>query len=43
MANSNADVISVVSLEEWKLVGTLEAGREPDGMAYSRLAVKPQS
>jgi YVTN family beta-propeller protein len=39
VAHSNADVISIVDLEEWKVVGTLTAGKEPDGMAYSALTV----
>ena len=34
VANTNADVISVLDLKEWKLVGRLVAGREPDGMAW---------
>ena len=40
VAHANADVISVVDLGEWKSVGTLRAGREPDGMAYSALRVQ---
>jgi len=41
VAHANADVISIVDLGEWKSVGTLRAGREPDGMAYSALQVRP--
>jgi YVTN family beta-propeller protein len=41
VAHANADVITVLDLKEWKPVGTLKAGREPDGMAYSPLAVAP--
>ncbi|HUO87360.1 MAG TPA: beta-propeller fold lactonase family protein [Thermoanaerobaculia bacterium] len=36
---ANADAIAVIDLETWKLVGTLTAGREPDGMGYSTLEV----
>lgn len=41
IANANADQVSVLDLEEWKLVGNLKTGREPDGMAWSPLAVEP--
>lgn len=40
VAAANADAIAVLDLEEWKVVGTLSAGREPDGMAYSSLDVE---
>jgi DNA-binding beta-propeller fold protein YncE len=39
VAHANADVITVLDLEKWTASGTLKAGREPDGMAYSPLAV----
>jgi YVTN family beta-propeller protein len=35
VANANADAIAIVDLESWKIIGTLEAGKEPDGMAFS--------
>jgi YVTN family beta-propeller protein len=35
VAHANADDISIVDLEHWRVVGTLAAGREPDGMGYS--------
>ena len=41
VAHANADLISVLDLEAWKAVGSLKAGKEPDGMAYSRVAAKP--
>jgi len=41
VAHANADVISVLDLDGWKAVGTLKAGKEPDGMAYSAVAAKP--
>jgi YVTN family beta-propeller protein len=35
VANTNADVVSVIDLETLELDGRLRAGREPDGMAYA--------
>ena len=35
VAHANADGISIVDLEDWLVIGTLAAGREPDGMGYS--------
>ena len=35
VANTNADVISVIDLHSWKLAGRLKAGPEPDGMGWS--------
>lgn len=35
VAHANADGVSIVDLEGWRVVGSLEAGREPDGMGYS--------
>jgi len=40
VAHANADGISIVDLERWEVVGTLSAGREPDGMGYSPLVPK---
>jgi len=37
VAHANADDISIVDLEQWKVIGTLNAGREPDGMGWSPL------
>jgi YVTN family beta-propeller protein len=37
VANSNADAVAILDLQEWKVAGTLKAGKEPDGMAYSSL------
>ena len=39
VAHTNADVVVEIDLESWKIVRLLEAGREPDGMAYSALKV----
>ncbi len=40
IAHANADGISIIDLGEWKIIGTLSAGKEPDGMGYSPLAPK---
>jgi len=40
VAHANGDVISVVDLERWEVVGMLRAGAEPDGMAVSPLSVE---
>ncbi len=37
IANTNADVVSVINLADWTIVRRLTAGREPDGLAYSPL------
>jgi YVTN family beta-propeller protein len=42
VAHANGDTISIVDLTEWKRVGSLTAGKEPDGMGYSKLDVRPQ-
>ena len=39
VAHTNAVVVVEIDLESWKIVRLLEAGREPDGMAYSTLDV----
>ena len=35
VANTQADVITVIDLVKFKIVGRLVAGQEPDGLAYS--------
>ncbi len=40
VAHANGDVISIVDLTEWKRVGSLTAGKEPDGMGWSKVEVK---
>ncbi len=37
IANTQADVIAVIDLESLEVVGSIVAGREPDGMAWSKL------
>lgn len=39
VAHANADVISIIDLATWQPKGTLTAGKEPDGMAYSARSV----
>jgi YVTN family beta-propeller protein len=39
VANTNADVVTLIDLESWTLTGRLQAGKEPDGMAWSRMEV----
>ncbi len=34
IANTFSDIVSVVDLEAWKVVGSLKAGAEPDGLAW---------
>lgn len=41
VANTNADIVTVIDLERWEISGRLTAGAEPDGMGYSSL--RPQS
>jgi YVTN family beta-propeller protein len=43
VAHANADDISIVDLGQWKVVGTLSAGKEPDGMGYSPLTPKDEA
>jgi DNA-binding beta-propeller fold protein YncE len=42
VAHANADVISVVDIESWKIVGTLRAGKEPDGLGFSEMDVSAE-
>jgi YVTN family beta-propeller protein len=39
VAHAGADAVSVIDLASWTPVGRLPAGKEPDGMAYSPVAV----
>jgi YVTN family beta-propeller protein len=38
VANTNADVVTVLDLEKNAVSGRLKAGKEPDGMAYVPVA-----
>ncbi len=40
VANSNADVIAVVDLSDWKVMGWIKTGREPDGLGWSQVRVQ---
>ncbi len=40
IAHASLDQISILDLEEFKLIGSITAGREPDGMAYSPIPSK---
>jgi YVTN family beta-propeller protein len=35
VANTNADIVTVIDLQSWQIAGRLKAGREPDGLGYS--------
>lgn len=43
IAHSNADAVQVLDLETWKPTGVLQAGKEPDGMAYTPLTLTEPS
>ncbi len=40
VANTNADIVTVIDLKTWEIVDRLTAGKEPDGLGYSPLSVK---
>ncbi len=40
VANTNADIVTVINLKTWEIVDRLTAGKEPDGLGYSRLSTK---
>ncbi len=40
VANTNADVITVLDLESLSIVGRLKAGKEPDGLGWSPLQLQ---
>lgn len=40
VANTNADVVTMIDLKTWKIVDRLTAGKEPDGLGYSALPIK---
>jgi YVTN family beta-propeller protein len=42
VAHTNADAVAAFEIASGRLVATLSAGREPDGMAYSALAAAPR-
>jgi DNA-binding beta-propeller fold protein YncE len=40
VANTNADIITMIDLKTWQIAGRLTAGKEPDGLGYSPLTLK---
>ena len=40
VANTNADIVTLIDLKSWLVVDRLTAGKEPDGLGYSPLTVK---
>lgn len=40
VANTNADIVSVIDLGTWQIVDRLAAGKEPDGLGYSPLPAR---
>jgi YVTN family beta-propeller protein len=43
VALANADRIMVLDLKDWKVTGSLTAGKEPDGMGFSPVDVKAKA
>jgi YVTN family beta-propeller protein len=41
VANTNADIVTMIDLRTWQVTGRLKAGKEPDGLGYSPLTPKP--
>jgi YVTN family beta-propeller protein len=39
VANTNADIITVIDLESLEITGRLTAGKEPDGLGYSPIEI----
>lgn len=40
IANSNADMVTVIDLQQWKVVDRIKTGKEPDGLGYSGVTVR---
>lgn len=40
VANTNADIVTMIDLQTWQIVDRLTAGKEPDGLGYSRQSIK---
>jgi len=40
VANTNADIVTMIDLKTWEVADRLTAGKEPDGLGYSRLTIK---
>jgi YVTN family beta-propeller protein len=39
VAATNADVVAVIDLQRWEIIGHLTAGEEPDGLGHSPIAL----
>jgi YVTN family beta-propeller protein len=39
VANSNADLVTVIDLREWKIIGRIATGKEPDGLGFSPITL----
>lgn len=39
IANTQADIVTMVDLREWKIVDRLVAGKEPDGLGFSMIRI----
>jgi len=39
VANTQADVVTVLDLKEWRIADRLTAGKEPDGLGYSSIRI----
>lgn len=40
VANTQADIVTVIDLSSWKITDRLRPGKEPDGLGFSPLSVK---
>ncbi len=40
VANTNADIVTMIDLKTWQIADRLTTGKEPDGLGYSRLTVR---
>lgn len=40
VANTNADIVTMIDLKTWQVAGRLTAGKEPDGLGYSPVTLK---
>lgn len=40
VANTNADIVTMIDLKTWQIVDRLTAGKEPDGLGYSQVSVR---
>jgi YVTN family beta-propeller protein len=40
VANTNADIVTVIDLKTWEIAKRLVAGREPDGLGYTPISIQ---